>query len=104
MSLAFAFLSGISLPGDPTKPNEDAFCHALTIAAVFDGATPLSEPILPSDSDAAWIARKGAEGLIAHEALGARDALRQAARDAEREFVARRLRAPRENHELPLAS
>src|SRR6202043_4026869 len=55
-------------------------------------------------SDAAWIARKGAEGLIAHQVLGAREALHRAAVDAEREFARLRKRPPRENHELPLAS
>jgi len=104
MAIGLAYLAGISLPGDPAKPNEDAFCHAATLAAVFDGATPLCEPILPVDSDAAWIARKGAEGLIAHQQCGAREALRRAAADAEQVFNSLRLRIPRENHELPLAS
>jgi serine/threonine protein phosphatase PrpC len=98
------YIAGISLPGDPAKPNDDAFCHSPLLAAVFDGATALSEPLLPVDSDAAWIARKGAEGLIAHQGLGAREALHRAAADAEREFARLRKRPPRENHELPLAS
>lgn len=104
MAIGLAYLAGISLPGDPAKPNEDAFCHAPRLAAVFDGATPLCEPILPVDSDAAWIARKGAEGLIAHQEFGAREILRRAAAEAELAFKSLRFRVPRENHELPLAS
>ena len=100
----FEFLAGLSWPGDRSKPNDDAFCHSERIAAVFDGATNVGDPVLPADSDAAWIARKGAEGLIAHEALGAREALRLAAVDAERDFVATRLRAPAERYEMPLAA
>jgi hypothetical protein len=99
------FVEGLSWPGDRTKPNDDAFCHADTIAAVFDGATGINDsPLLPADSDAAWIARRGAEGLIAHEQLGAREALRQTAADAEREFNRLKLRALAERYELPLAS
>jgi hypothetical protein len=104
MALRLEYIAGISLPGDPAKPNDDAFCHSPLLAAVFDGATSLSDPLLPVDSDAAWIARKGAEGLIAHQGLGPREALHRAASDAEREFFRLRTRAPRENYELPLAS
>lgn len=98
------YIAGLTLSGDPTKPNDDAFAHSERLAAVFDGATSLGDPILPVDSDAAWIARKGAEGLIAHQALGARAALRAAAADAERDFLAQRLRSPAENYETPFAS
>ena len=104
MALAFTFVSGISIPGDVAKPNEDAFCHADKVAAVFDGATPVSEPLLPADSDAAWIARQGAEGLIVHQDREGREVIRLAAADTERVFREVRFRAPRENHELPLAS
>jgi hypothetical protein len=102
--MKFEFVEGLSRPGDPAKPNDDAFCHAPSLAAVFDGATSLSEPLMPVDSEAAWIARRGAEGLIAHEGLGAREALRRAAADAERDYIALRSRPPIENYELPLAS
>lgn len=98
------FLSGLSKPGNPAKPNDDAFAHSDHLAAVFDGATGLGDPVLPVDSDAAWIARKGAEGLIAHQALGAREALRRAAADAERDFLALHLRVPSQTWELPFAS
>jgi serine/threonine protein phosphatase PrpC len=99
------YLEGLSWPGDRSKPNEDAFCHADTIAAVFDGATGIGDsPVLPADSDAAWIARKGAESLIRYDVLGARGALRRAAMDAERDFDAAKLREPADRYELPLAS
>jgi hypothetical protein len=99
------YLEGLSWPGDRSKPNEDAFCHADTIAAVFDGATGIGDsPVLPADSDAAWIARKGAEGLIRYDILGAQGALRRAAMDAERDFNVTKLREPTERYELPLAS
>jgi hypothetical protein len=35
----FEILDMLSLPGNPAKPNDDAFCHSETLAAVFDGAT-----------------------------------------------------------------
>src|SRR5215469_2757292 len=98
------FVAGLSWPGNPKKANDDAFCHADSLAAVFDGATSLGEPLLPVDSDAAWIARKGAEGLIAHQNLSPREALAQTAKDAEAAFVAQRSRPPRENYDLPLSS
>jgi hypothetical protein len=102
--LKLTYISALSWPGNRAKPNDDAFCHADTLAAVFDGATSLGEPLLPVDSDAAWIARKGAEGLIAHQNLIPRDALAQTAKDAEAAFIAQRSRPPRENYELPLSS
>lgn len=102
--MGLAYLAGLSWPGNPEKPNDDAFCHGARFAAVFDGATNLGDPILPVDSDAAWIARKGAEGLVAYERLGARGALARAAADAERDFLAQRLREPKEGFEIPYAS
>jgi hypothetical protein len=61
---------------------------------------------LPVDSDAAWIARRGAEGLILHEAegLAPREILRRAAADAEKQFLELRLRPPAETYEIPFAS
>ncbi|HVZ69643.1 MAG TPA: hypothetical protein VG891_09275 [Rhizomicrobium sp.] len=99
-------LDMLSLPGDPAKPNDDAFCHSETLAAVFDGATGLGEQLLPVDSDAAWIARRGAEGLILHEAphLAPREILFRAAFDAEKQFHELRLRPPAETYEIPFAS
>jgi len=98
------YIEGLSWPGDRTKPNDDAFCHADTIAAVFDGATNVGEPILATDSDAAWIARRGAESLILHQHLPAREALARAALDAETAFEREKLRPLAERYETPLAS
>jgi len=94
----------LSLPGNPAKPNDDAFCHSNHLAAVFDGATGLGEQILPVDSDAAWIARRGTEGLILHESENPRETLRAAASDAEIAFNALRQRPPAETYEIPFAS
>jgi len=102
--MKLTYISALSWPGNPAKPNDDAFCHADSLAAVFDGATSLGEPLLPVDSDAAWIARKGAEGLITHQNLSPREALARTAKDAEEAFIAQRSRPPRENYELPLSS
>jgi serine/threonine protein phosphatase PrpC len=98
------YIRGVSWPGDRAKPNEDAFCHAETIAAVFDGATSIGDPVLPADSDAAWVARKGAEKLIAYDVLGGRGALKRAVRDLVRDFDATKLRKPNEPYEIPRAS
>src|SRR5258708_28351215 len=98
--MEFEYIEGHSLAGSPSTPNEDSFCHAAGLAAVFDGATSLCEPLLPVDSDAAWIARKGAEGLIAHHSVCAREALRRTAAGAELDYIALRKRPPRENYDL----
>jgi len=45
------YVAGLSWPGDPAKPNDDAFCHGERLAAVFDGATSLNDPLMPVDSD-----------------------------------------------------
>ena len=37
--MAFEVLDSLSLPGDPAKPNEDAFAAEPFAAVVFDGAT-----------------------------------------------------------------
>ena len=58
--MPFEILDTISLPGDPLKPNDDAFGHAENAAVVIDGATSLGDPLMPGDSDAAWLAHFGA--------------------------------------------
>lgn len=104
--MPFELIDALSAPGDPAKPNDDAYCHAGRLAAVFDGATVLSdENLLPGGSDAAWLARLGAERLAAHAArLGAHDALRAAAADAEEAYARERSRPPAHNYEAPFAS
>jgi hypothetical protein len=104
--MPFTVLDTISIPGDPLKPNDDAFGHIDTAAVVLDGATSLGDSLMPGDSDAAWIAHFGARRLMAHAGGGdaPRDALRHTLADAERSFLALRKRAPAENWEIPLAS
>ena len=68
--MALELIDAVSAPGHPTRPNDDAYCHAGAVAAVFDGATGLGESLLPGGSDAAWLARRAAERLAAdHPAL-----------------------------------
>ncbi len=104
--MAFEILDTLSLPGDPAKPNEDSFLAETFAAVVFDGATMVSEPLLPGKSDAAWIAQFGARRLLSHLRDGdaPRAALRHALADAERSFAGLRRRAPRERYEIPYAS
>jgi hypothetical protein len=103
--VALELIDAVSAPGHPTRPNDDAYCHAGRIAAVFDGATGLGEPLLPGDSDAAWLARLGAERLATHAArLDAQAALRAAAHDVELAYERLRTRPPVERYEIPVAS
>jgi len=104
--MAFALLDSLSLPGDPSKPNEDAFAAEACAAVVLDGATPLNPPLLPGKSDAAWIAAFGARRLMAHLKDGDRPraALHHALADAEHSFAGLRRRPPREGFEMPCAS
>ena len=105
--MQFKLLESLSLPGDPSKPNEDSFSHASGFACVIDGATVLGENLMPGRSDAQWIAQFGARRLRAHAEAhsgSARDMLRAAAADAEKSFTALRKRAPEETYETPLAS
>jgi hypothetical protein len=104
--MAFNVLDSLSLPGDSARLNEDAFAAEPLAAAVFDGATPVSEALLPGRSDAAWIAQFGARRLLAHlkEGDAPRAALRHALTDAERSFAGLRRRPPLERYEIPCAS
>lgn len=98
-------IDALSAPGVPGKPNDDAYGCAEHLAVVLDGATSLSdEPLLPGGSDAAWLARLGAERLVAHAGLGAEAALAAAASDAEQAYERERSRPPAENWEVPFAS
>jgi hypothetical protein len=104
--MPFEILDMISLPGDPLKPNDDAFAHSDNAAVVLDGATSLGEPLMPGDSDAAWIAHFGARRLMAHVRDGEapKDALRYALADAKKSYEALRRREPEAQWELPFAS
>lgn len=104
--MPFEILETLSLPGDPAKANEDAVLAEPFAAMVFDGATMVSEPLLPGRSDAAWVATFGARRLLAHLKDGdaPRLALRHALADAERSFEGLRRRAPQHRYEMPCAS
>src|SRR5262245_22388810 len=105
--MQFELIESLSLPGDPSRPNEDSFAHATELACVFDGATVLGENLMPGRSDAQWIAQFGARRLRAHAELNARtprDMLRATAADAEKSFTALRKRAPAEVYETPFCS
>jgi len=104
--MPLTILDTLSLPGDPYKPNDDAFGHVDTAAVVLDGATSLGDPLMPGDSDAAWIAHFGARRLMAHIRDGdaPADALRHALEDAKKSFEGLRREAPREKWQTPTAS
>jgi hypothetical protein len=104
--MPFEILETLSLPGDPLKPNDDAFGHVDSAAVVLDGATSLGDPLMPGDSDAAWIAHFGARRLMAHVRDGdaPQDALRHTFADAKKSFEALRRHDPREQWEVPIAS
>ncbi|MBI3677300.1 MAG: protein phosphatase 2C domain-containing protein [Proteobacteria bacterium] len=104
--MTFELLDSISLPGNPEKPNDDAFGAIDRAAVVLDGATGLGDLLMPGQSDAAWIAQFGARRLMAHLSDGsnANDAVRFALEDAEKSFKALRRRPPLEKYETPLAS
>jgi len=104
--MALEVIEALSLPGDPAKPNEDAFAARANAAVVLDGATGLGEALLPGPSDAAWIAHFGARRLMAHlgEGEAPKQALRHALDDAEKSFAGLRRRPPRQVYETPFAS
>lgn len=104
--MALELLDSLSLPGDPAKPNEDAFGHDANAAVVLDGATPLGDGLMPGPSDAAWIAQFGARRLLAHlrDGDGARKALRGALADTQKSFEALRRMPPQAVWQTPCAS
>ena len=104
--MSFKLLEQLSLPGDPTKPNEDSFACLDHAALVLDGATPLGPPLLPGPSDAAWIAQFGARRLSAHLKDGdvPEDALKHALQDAEKSFAGLQRAPVREKWQMPCAS
>ncbi|HXC54818.1 MAG TPA: protein phosphatase 2C domain-containing protein [Rhizomicrobium sp.] len=104
--MPFEILDTLSLPGDPLKPNDDAFGHAQNAAVVIDGATSLGDPLMPGDSDAAWLAHFGARRLMAHvwDGDAPQDALRHTLADAKKSYEALRRRPPQAQWEMPHAS
>ena len=104
--MPFEILETLSLPGDALKPNDDAFAHSESAAVVLDGATSLGDPLMPGESDAAWIAHFGARRLMAHMRDGEapREALRYALADAKKSFEGLRRHPPKEKWQTPYAS
>ena len=95
-------IDSLSLPGNPGKANDDAFGYREHAAVVLDGATGLGENLLPGPSDAAWLARFGANRLMAYMADGAtpQDAVAAALFDAQTSFERLRRREPAERYAL----
>jgi len=104
--MSLVLLDSLSLPGDPAKPNEDAFAHSDHAALVMDGATPLGDPLMPGPSDAQWLAQFGARRLMAHlkDGNSPRIAITHALKDAEKSFHALRRHPIREKWQTPCAS
>jgi serine/threonine protein phosphatase PrpC len=101
-------LDKLTLPGRAGKPNEDAMGHAGSVAFVLDGATGLGDtPLMPGDSDAAWVARNAADALVKHAPgyAGDLDSLvYRATTDVKAAFDAQRLRPDYESFEIPWAT
>jgi hypothetical protein len=104
--IRFELIDSLSLPGHADRPNDDAFAFAENAAVVLDGATGLGDPLMPGPSDAAWLARFGANRLMAHIREGdtARESVRASLVDAETSFKALRRCEPKETYEVPFAS
>jgi hypothetical protein len=99
-------LDSISIPGNPEKPNDDAFAHIDGAAVVMDGATGLGDQLMPGKSDAAWLAAFGARRLMAYAREGASpgEAVGAALFDAQTSFEALRKRPPVDTWETPFSS
>jgi hypothetical protein len=99
-------LDSISIPGNPEKPNDDAFAHIEKAAVVLDGATGLGDQLMPGKSDAAWLAAFGARRLMAYMRDGAtpNEAVTAALFDAQTSFEALRKRPPADTWETPFSS
>lgn len=104
--MEFMLADCLSLPGNPEKPNDDAFSQIPGAAVVLDGATGLGEQLMPGLSDAAWLSQFAARRLMAHMRDGdaPHDALRHTLGDAEKSYTGLRRRAPKERYEIPHAS
>jgi hypothetical protein len=99
-------VDSLSLPGHPDKANDDAFGFRETAVCVLDGATGLGEHLLPGPSDAAWLARFGANRILSYigDGASAQEAVTAAFFDADTSFANLRRRAPAERYEIPFAS
>jgi len=99
-------IDSLSLPGNSDKANDDAFGFRERACVVLDGATGLGEQLMPGPSDAAWLARFGANRIMSYigEGADAHDAIAAALFDAETSFTQLRRRVPVDRYETPYAS
>ena len=101
-------IEGLSLPGSPSRENDDALGASGSVAFVLDGATGLGDtPLLPGTSDAAWVAHTARDLLVQHGAGAGgdlRSLIRVAAEGVRARFEAQRLREPEGRWEMPWAT
>lgn len=99
-------VDSLSLAGNAEKANDDAFAYRENAAVVLDGATGLGERLMPGPSDAAWLARFGANRIMSYLGEGAspQEAVTAALFDADTSFAQLRRREPVERYEVPFAS
>ena len=99
-------VDSLSLPGNAEKANDDAFAYREGAAVVMDGATGLGERLMPGPSDAAWLARFGANRIMSYlgEGVAPQEAVTAALFDADASFAQLRRREPVERYEVPFAS
>jgi len=89
------------------RPNEDSLGFAANFAFVCDGATGLGDPLIPGQSDAAWLAHQAVQLLPQRSASFGADLkglTRSAMETVAERFARLRLRTPAERYELPFAS
>ena len=101
-------LETLTDPGDPDKPNEDAFGCSGAHAWVIDGATDVTDaPILDGETGAHWLAHE-ASALFAENAArhGAdlHGLVRHTMETLSLRFVQQQLRPPNGRHEWPSAA
>jgi len=104
--MRFELLDSLTIPGNPAKPNDDAFGHVERAAIVMDGATGLGESLMPGESDAAWLAHLGVKLLMVfmRAPISPRLALNAVFNQVEYAYVTGRRRAPADTWETPFAS
>lgn len=98
-------IEGLSLPGSPDRPNEDAYGATSAIAFVLDGVTGLADtPLVDPKSDAAWVSHAARELLLRHGATfdgDMRALVGKVAQEITARFERERSRPPAERYELP---
>ncbi|MBJ3775119.1 protein phosphatase 2C domain-containing protein [Acuticoccus mangrovi] len=105
--MTLSIVDAVSDPGRTGRANEDGYGSGGRFAWIIDGATGLSDaPLLDAPSDAAWLTAVANQALseLAPTALDAGALLADAARIAERRFLAERKRSPAERYEIPTAA